>query len=158
MQEGKSTIAIRALESPDMERLVSLMEELAESARTGVSFSVERFEQIYGAMRERPDTYLNLVATAGGEVVGFVSVVYYRSFFHRVGTALINELIVERTRRGEGIGARLVAAVREEALRRGMDEIEVGTENRNRAARRFYHEQGFDEEYLLLGMELPPSE
>lgn len=157
MREGIPEIAVRALESRDLERLVSLMEELAESARAGASFSVERFEPIFRAMQERPDTYLNLVATAGGEVAGFVSVVFYRSFFHRVGTALINELVVAQSRRGEGIGARLIAAVKAEAQRREMDEVEVGTETANRAARDFYHKQGFDEEYLLLEMELDPS-
>ncbi len=34
-----------------------------------------------------------------------------------------------------------------------MDEIEVGTETDNAAARRFYKKNGFDEEYVLLGME-----
>lgn len=146
---------IRPLERGDLEALVSLMEELSESARTEVGFSVERFEPILQAMGERPELYSNLVAVAGGEVVGFVSVVYYRSFFHRVGTALINELVVARAHRGAGVGSLLIEAVKEESLRRAMDEIEVGTEKGNRAAQGFYHSQGFAEEYLLLGMELP---
>ncbi len=42
-------------------------------------------------------------------------------------------------------------ATRAEARRRGMDEIEVGTEKTNLAAQRFYRRVGFDEEYVLLG-------
>jgi hypothetical protein len=49
-----------------------------------------------------------------------------------------------------------VAEVKEEALARGMDEIEVSTERDNGLARQFYRRQGFDEEYVLLGMELAP--
>jgi len=34
-----------------------------------------------------------------------------------------------------------------------MDELEVGTETGNGPARQFYRKCGFDEEYVLLGME-----
>lgn len=156
MPEQRPPIEIRPLEARDLGPLVSLMEELAESARTAAGFSPSRFEEIFREMRRRPDGYLNLVASTRGRVVGFISVVFYRSFFHIVGTALINELVVTRSRRGEGIGAALIAAVREEAKHRSMDEIEVGTETANRTAQGFYRKQGFTEEYLLLGMELPP--
>ena len=47
----------------------------------------------------------------------------------------------------------MVERAKEEALRRGMDELEVGTEKTNEGAQAFYKKCGFDEEYVLLGME-----
>ena len=67
--------------------------------------------------------------------------------------ALINELVVSQAYRGRGIGQALVAKARDEALSRGMDEIEVGTEQDNLAARSLYQKCGFDQEYVLLGLE-----
>lgn len=79
--------------------------------------------------------------------------VFYKTVFHRGGTALINELIVTRKHRGRGIGTKLVEAAVREAKARGMDEIEVGTEKGNGRAIGFYQANGFDEEYVLLGRE-----
>lgn len=52
------------------------------------------------------------------------------------------------------MGRLLIERAVEEARRGGMDEIEVGTEKGNAAALRFYRSNGFEEEYVLLGMEL----
>lgn len=84
-------------------------------------------------------------------MVVFLSSVFYETPFHDKGTCLINELIVRKDRRGTGIGRALVEAVQAEARRRGMDEIQVGTEKTNLAAQRFYKRVGFDEEFVLLG-------
>jgi ribosomal protein S18 acetylase RimI-like enzyme len=101
-----------------------------------------------------PDIYRNYVAVDGERVVGLVSVVLYKTLLHAGGTALINELVVAEEARGRGIGRRLVRRVVEEARERGMDEVEVGTEKGNSAARRFYVSHGFNRDYLLLGREL----
>ena len=104
-------------------------------------------------MITKPQSYKNLVACKNEVVVGFISVVYYLSFFHESGTALINELIVAADHRNQGIGKALVQRAVSTARQDGMDEIEVGTERGNRPAAAFYRNAGFDEEYVLLGME-----
>ncbi|MEW6525029.1 MAG: GNAT family N-acetyltransferase [Bacillota bacterium] len=145
---------IRTLEITDLPAVAGLMEQLAESARTHAAPDIGLMANLHEQMAAMPEVYCNLVALVGGQVTGFISAIFYRSFFHRGGTALINELVVDRTHRGTGVGSRLVASVVDEATRRGMDEVEVGTEKTNEAARRFYRAAGFDEEYVLLGMEL----
>ncbi len=145
---------IRQLEESDLGELALLMTELGESAHTSMTFSATELAPLLDAMRKQPDIYLNLVAEADGSLVGFISVVFYRSFFHRVGTALINELVVAKPIRGRGVGSALVDAARREAVRRGMDEIEVGTEIENARAQALYRRHGFTEEYMLLGQEL----
>jgi ribosomal protein S18 acetylase RimI-like enzyme len=109
---------------------------------------------MFRAMTAQPESYLNLVAVDDGQAVGFISILFYASFIHRVGTAQINELIVDSLKRHSGIGTRLLQRAKEEARRRGVDEIEVSTERDNLSALRFYRSNGFDEEYVLLGREL----
>ncbi len=108
MNTEKQDAAVRPLERRDLGALSSLLEELTESAHTNLTFPVERLEPMFEAMAARPDEYVNLVAESKGDVAGFISVVFYRSFFHRVGTALINELVVSRAHRRQGIGSLLI--------------------------------------------------
>ena len=86
-------------------------------------------------------------------VVGVLSMVLYKTLLHVGGTALINELVVSRSFRGRGIGGKLIERAVSEARERGMEEIEVGTEQDNNSARRFYSSVGFDREYVLFGRE-----
>lgn len=147
-------VEIRPLRREDLDVLADLLTQLLEQAHGETAFAREHLEKLLLDMESKPDCYLNLVAVSSFRVVGFLSLLFYRSFFHRVGTAQINELIVDRARRGKGIGTRLVEAALAEARRRGMDEIELSTENDNTRAIEFYRSRGFDEEYLLLGREL----
>ncbi|MCX6031561.1 MAG: GNAT family N-acetyltransferase [Chloroflexi bacterium] len=149
-----TSIEIRPCEMRDLPAVRDLMIQLSEAAHATNDFELTFLAELFQRMARTPEIYLNYAAVADGQVVGFVSVIFYQTFFHRGGTALINELIVNREQRGSGIGRALVKRVVDEALARGMDEVEVGTETDNQAARRFYHRAGFDEEYVLLGTEL----
>jgi len=62
-------------------------------------------------------------------------------------------LVIHERYRKKGIGEKLLKQAIEEALTRGMDEIEVGVLKENVKAIRFYKRNGFDQEYYLLGME-----
>lgn len=151
-----SQVSMRLCSKDDLPRVVALMNELREVAR-GDEVRVPDVSRAFLEMENLPDVYLNVVAEISGIVVGFISVIFYKTFFHKGGTALINELIITQEERGKGIGQLLVKKAIEAASARGMDEIEVGTERTNEAAQRFYSKCGFDEEYLLLGMDLAPQ-
>ncbi len=129
------------------------MQQLGEFAHGENQFQLEHFQRLLAEMDANPFEYHNLVCEVDGQVCGFLSLVFYRSFFHQVGTALINELVVDRNRRGLGLGRQLIEAAIAEARARSMDEIEVGTEVTNLSAQQFYNKCGFTEEYVLLGME-----
>ncbi len=146
-------LLIRKCQATDIDSLLHLMAQLGEFAHGDHLPDAAQFEQHFKSMEKSPEIYLNLVGVNGEKVAGFLSMIFYRSFLHKVGSALINELVVDETTRGQGIGRKLVEAAMAEARERGMDEIEVGTETDNLAARQFYHAAGFDEEYVLLGKE-----
>jgi len=56
-------------------------------------------------MNRAPEIYHNLVATDDQVIIGFISVIFYKTLFHKGGTALINELVVEAAYRGRGVAA-----------------------------------------------------
>jgi GNAT superfamily N-acetyltransferase len=146
-------MTVRPCEDKDLPDVVELITQLAEVSTGGKEFQVNSFRKMFQKMEALPEMYANYVYESDGKVAGFISVVFYMTFFHRVGTAQVNELVVDKHSRGQGIGQALMQAAEQEARRRGMDELEVGTEQENLSARQFYRKYGFDEEYVLFGME-----
>jgi ribosomal protein S18 acetylase RimI-like enzyme len=148
-----NNLMIRNCEERDLPDVKNLMGQLGEVAHFTSEFSLERIREISREMSRAPEVYLNLVGEDNGRTIGFISLIFYKTFFHYGGTALINELIVDVKMRGLGVGQKLIDAAINEAKKHGMDEIEVGTEKNNLKAQHFYQKAGFDEEYFLLGME-----
>ncbi len=146
-------ITIRACKEEDLPGVLQLMQQLGEFAHGENQFNLEHFQRLHEKMNANPAAYHNLVCEVDGQVCGFLSLVFYASFFHRTGTTLINELVIDSRQRGLGLGRQLVDAAIAEARARSMDEIEVGTEVTNLAAQQFYKKCGLTEEYILLGME-----
>jgi ribosomal protein S18 acetylase RimI-like enzyme len=146
-------MAVRTCEEKDLPAVVGLITQLAEVSKIEKEFQLNQFRKMFQKMAELPDIYSNYVYETNGKVTGFISIVFYMTFFHRVGTAQVNELVVDDHFRGQGIGQALMQAAELEARQRGMDELEVGTEKENQAAQQFYRKYGFDEEYILFGME-----
>jgi len=147
------TLSVRLCLERDLPEIMRLFEQLAEATTSQPALEFENLVRLYAVMKKSPDFYLNLVAILEGRVVGFISIIFYKTLFHRGGTALINELVVDQDLRGKRIGAILVHEAKEEARLRGMDELEVATEGENLAAQGFYRKNGFTEEYILFGME-----
>jgi ribosomal protein S18 acetylase RimI-like enzyme len=144
---------IRPCLESDLPVVVDLMDELAEAASPPTGFSLEQMARTFAGLERRPDIYLNLVGVVDGEVVAFLSLIFYQTLFHAGGTALINELVVTRSHRRRGIGRALLDRARTEAQARGMDELEVATELDNEPARAFYRACGFNQEFVLFGQE-----
>lgn len=57
--------------------------------------------------------------------------------------ALLDELYVVPSRRGNGIGARLLRAAESEVLRRGGEALEINVDGGDTDARRFYERHGY---------------
>ncbi len=146
-------IAVRKCRKEDLGEVLRLLNELSEAAGGWDNPQSMELETLHAHMERYPEIYWNVIAETGGKAAGFLSAIFYKTFFHHGGTALINELVVGRDFRGKGIGTALMEAAKKEALERGMDEVEVGTEKANTAAQRFYKGCGLSEEYVLLGME-----
>jgi ribosomal protein S18 acetylase RimI-like enzyme len=147
---------IREWRLEDLPRVRALLSELSASIGHGYHADDEVLRNHFQLMAKQPDVYATFVAEEDDEIVGFVSVVFYRSVLHHTGTALVNELVVAENRRGRGLGEELLSLCVELARQRGCDEIEVGVEKGNQRAIDFYRKNGMDEEYVLLGREFEP--
>ncbi len=144
---------IRPMEEQDVGSVRDLLCQLAEDLDQEFQMDHEHCMTLHREMLRHEDFYQNYVCCIDHVVVGFLSMVTYQTFFHRRGTALINELVVRREWRGQHIGSALLAHVMTVAQNRGMDEIEIGVMRENRRALAFYRDNGFNEEYVLLGKE-----
>lgn len=148
----------REARAGDLESVLGLLRQMPGA--TGLWEASADARDVLEDMLARPAFYMNRVACReeDGRVIGFVSVVFYKSLLHKGGSALINELVVDAAQRGRGVGRTLLDEAIAEARTRGMDEIEVSTFFGNDAAIRLYRSAGFTEEYLMLGMELDGTE
>jgi len=144
---------IRMWREEDLPEIYNLLDELNKALGEDQEISIETIKSHYNEMQKYNDIYINCVYEIKDKIVGFVSIVNYRSVYHIKGTALINELIVSREYRNRGIGEELLGYCIKEAERNGMDEVEVGVMKENKKAIEFYKRNGIDEEYLLLGKE-----
>ena len=153
MENGSKAFTIQPCRYQDLPAVLGLLGQLGEFSHINRQLKLDHIQTLFLEMNCKPEIYLNLVCTVKGEVAGFISMVFYKTLFHHGGTALINELVIGRVYRGQGLGKALVTEAINAAKSRGMDEIEVGTEQGNKTAKKFYHKAGFDKEYVLLGME-----
>lgn len=144
---------IRTITEDDLGSIRELILQLSEDLGEVFDIDAKLVAEHYQVMQKHSQMYQNFVYCIDDEVVSFLSVVLYRSFFHKKGTALINELVVKKGYRGQQIGSRMLKHALAIAQEQGMDEIEVGVMADNTRALDFYRRNGLDEEYLLLGKE-----
>jgi len=91
-----------------------------------------------------------LLALDGGEPVGLLSYALTPGLYHAADSGLIELLVVTATRRGEGIGRRLVETALRGFEEAGCAEASVSTGEENEAAKRIYRGAGLTESSLLL--------
>jgi GNAT superfamily N-acetyltransferase len=146
-------IQIDVVTESDLDAIVSLLRELADTVEDQGGIDVEATAANLTALLGDANSHL-LVARKAGEVVGFINFTVRRTALHAGSSGLIDELVVRSNLRGSGVGRSLVAAAADTCRRLGCVELEVSTEKTNAAARRFYRQCGFDENAVLLEMEL----
>jgi GNAT superfamily N-acetyltransferase len=147
------SIRIDAATEADLDAMVNLVRELADAVTDQQGLDTKAAAENLVALLGETNSHL-IVARDGGKVVGFINFTVRRTVLHIGLSGLIDELVVDRRFRGSGVGRSLVATAAETCRRLGCVELEVSTEKTNAAARRFYRECGFDEDAVLLEMEL----
>lgn len=115
---------IRRASSADADGVFALVEQLSDS------YDVDRasFDTAFADALDDPERSVLLVASsASGEVLGYALMIVSRLLYTRVDSAQIQELIVDKRQRGSGIGSRLVAAVEDICLQRGLNQLTVAS-------------------------------
>ncbi len=85
---------------------------------------------------------LLLGARRGGRVVGYACLYWHFSSTQAKETVLMNDLFVDDSARGQGVGRALIEATAEVARERGVASIEWSTAPDNHTAQRLYDSTG----------------
>jgi GNAT superfamily N-acetyltransferase len=155
------------LRGPDMTELrraaagdvVTLLPLVAEYWRfENISgFDAERVSAQLTRLLTTPSLGAGWVAVAEGNAVGYLLAVYVFSLEHLGLTAEVDEFYVAPSRRGQGIGAKLLALAETEFVRVGCTNASLQLSRGNDAGREFYRRYAYRERagYELLDKTLP---
>jgi len=132
--KGSTPLRIRSAVPADAPALANLAGQLGYPATTAEI--LKRME----AVRVEPG--LSIFVAESDTVVGWVEVGVVRSLLS-ASSAEIMGLVVEESRRGEGVGRQLVAAAEQWAAERGCVRIRVRTNLMREGARAFYAALGY---------------
>ncbi len=91
---------------------------------------------------DREDRSVALVRDEQGEIIGSAIVVWVSG--PPVRFAVIEDLAVSPARRGQGLGARIMGFIQEEAGRRGMQWLFLESGLRNVQAHRLFEREGYE--------------
>jgi PhnO protein len=150
-RERRTEIVIRAAQESDLSRIYQLLCQLEER-----ELDREVFKQKYTENLRRKNIHY-LVATQSGETIGFISL-HIQSLLHHDGqVAEIQELVVDPSVRGQGIGRQLVDRARQIAFAKKCESFEVTTNSRRLRTREFYEKNGLAPTHVKLTESLPPE-
>jgi ribosomal-protein-alanine N-acetyltransferase len=136
---------IRKSVNGDAPEIVRLILELAESMNEESPVT----EEYVSEYLHNPACEI-LVAASGAKVIGLISYSLKPCLFHASDSCLIEELIVDKEYRKQGIAGRLIEKLIDEVKSKQCAEISVSTELNNEAAIAFYKKHGLKDEFLFL--------
>lgn len=142
---------IRLATENDAPAAVALMAQLAEYSHGQVDDGVE---DRFLAMLKLPQYAIFVAQDAIGRAIGLLTVSQRWTLWHAGPCALIEELVVDKEARRQGIGRALIQAALDWAKVQGCSEVKVSTEADNVKAQAFYRRLGFESLALLLEYEL----
>lgn len=153
---GESAMKIRQATIEDSAVIAQLITQLIEASGYEDLVSPEQIEKSLRKMADS-DVYQVLLAEDQGQIVGLLSLNFRHTLFHPALSAFIDELVVEQGHRRQGVGQQLIAEAIERCRAAGCCEIEVSTEQSNKAAQKFYRQHGFSHEAVLFELEFGKS-
>lgn len=95
------------------------------------------------AIIERPETGCILLLRDGNSILGMVNLLYTVSTACGGKVAILEDMIVHPSQRGNGLGSQLLQAAIAHARRESCLRITLLTDHANNSAKRFYQRHGF---------------
>lgn len=142
---------IREAKSTDAPALAALMRELGYE--TTPAEMCRRLKSILCDV-----SYRTFLAEVDGKVCGMVGTLAYYSFVHNDPCGRIVALVVRKDSRRLGIGRRLVAAVENDFVRRGIKRVGLDTRLTRKDAHKFYESFGYERNGWRFVKQLPVSD
>jgi GNAT superfamily N-acetyltransferase len=129
-------LSIRPVELGDKERWLQLWKGYLTFYKT--EFSADKTEVTWKRLLD-PNFNLNcLVAQDDGQIMGMTTFNFQNSTWSENGQCLLEDLFVDQSIRGQGIGRALIDAVINEAKKRGCSRVYWNTDETNETARKLY--------------------
>ena len=138
-------IKIRPPSPEDIPHIVSLIQELA--ADSGETSPVN---ESFVAKNLSSPCYRLLVADEASQIAGLLSFSLKPSLYHAGLSCMVEELVVARDRRSQGVGSALLSYVMKMAESEKWAEVSVGVMPDNIQAQAFYRRHGLLDQAILL--------
>jgi len=154
--DRNSGLVIREAEESDLSDVLDLYAQLGQD--NGDVLPVSDAMEIFGKMKTYPD-YRLYVATYGGKAVGSFTLLVMDNLAHLgAPSAVLEDVVVRETLRGQGVGTAMMAFAGSLARAKGCYKLAFSS-NRNRTrAHRFYEKLGFEIHGYSFLMDLAPNE
>ena len=139
------SLQVRAAGPGDVGIIVRLIRELATTYNEESPITKRYVAEYLG----NPGTHV-LLADQDGQTIGLLSYSVRPDLYHAGPTALIEELVVQASERGRGVGSALLGKLFRDLARLGVVEVSVTTMPDNQRAKRFYQAHGLVDEAVFL--------
>ena len=139
-------VLIRHFDSQDSTAVLQLANELIPKSE-----GTQRATMLKNLLRD--PNYTIYVAEVDERIAGFIDLRIFPDFVEGIPLALIQNVMVHKPFRRQGIGSKLLHQVVSDAIQRNVGEIHVWTEFKNQQAITFYIHHGFQKRGVVLEKE-----
>jgi len=136
------TFLIRPAIAADIPALVGLLQQLF-SLETDFVPDAQKQRRGLELLLQRPQQAVVLVALLDDEIVGMCSVQILVSTAEGGEVALVEDVVVDAGRRGEGVGSALLEALQRWGQERGLSRLQLLADRGNTPALDFYYRRGW---------------
>ncbi len=136
------TFLIRPAIAADIPALVGLLQQLF-SLETDFVPDAQKQRRGLELLLQRPQQAVVLVALLDDEIVGMCSVQILVSTAEGGEVALVEDVVVDAGRRGEGVGSALLEALQRWGQERGLSRLQLLADRGNTSALDFYYRRGW---------------
>lgn len=140
---------VRFTEAKDKAQVLQLLDELGREVGGEEAVESSMFEEIL----TRPDTMI-FVAEENSSIVGLITFYLLPNIRHGWHGGYIEDFIITRSKRGQGIGSSLMQAVKEYCRKSGIKVVKVNSGNRLKQAHRFYERHGGKQTEIMFRFDI----
>jgi GNAT superfamily N-acetyltransferase len=130
---------IKPISESDLRELASLQKELIDE-----ECNLDRMQGLFPTIQKDGNYYLLGVRSEGRLVASLAGIVCHDLFGKCIPYMIVENVIVAKDMRQQGIGTRLMKEIERIAMKRGCRYIMLVSAAKRRKARDFYHRLGYD--------------
>lgn len=143
-----SSVIIRKADPADIDQMIRLLEELF-SIEEDFTFNEAAQRSGLAMMLDSHDNRCIMVAKAGKQVMGMCGAQLLVSTAEGRMVALIEDMVVAKSYRGQGIGKKLLLLIEQWANKKGAKRLQLLADTNNFPALRFYDQQNWAKTQLI---------